>query len=185
MKPPEAITLTKTRQELKNFIYRRVKDKAVSDDIVQDVFLKVHMRLGQLNSPEKITGWMYQITRNAITDHFRSKSKLINSHDLDWESDNQALTDCVSTCLGEMLDTLPKKYQEAIQLTEIQNLSQTDLAKKLNISYSGAKSRVQRARQMLKKKMDEQYMIKMDTYGNVTVCESRVPCSCKSPITED
>ena len=84
-----------------------------------------------------------------------------------------------------MLETLPKKYQEAIQLTEIQNLSQTDLAKKLNISYSGAKSRVQRARQMLKKKMDEQYLIEMDTYGNVTVCESRVPCSCKSPITED
>jgi len=172
------IPWSKTQQELKAFVFRRVKDKALADDIVQDVFLKVHTKLGQLKDMEKISGWVYQITRNLINDHFRNKSKTISANDLDWESDHQRLNDCVSSCLQEMLLTLPEKYREALELTEIKNLSQTELAQKLNISYSGAKSRVQRARQMLKEKMEESYRIKMDSYGNVIVCENRVPCNC-------
>lgn len=178
MKTVESIAWTKTQQELKSFVYRRVKDKALTEDIVQDVLLKVHIRLDQLKDSEKITGWIYQITRNAITDHYRNQPQSINVHDLDWESENTELNDCVSSCLKEMLFTLPEKYREAIELTELENLSQTHLAERLNISYSGAKSRVQRARQMLKEKMDEQYHIKMDAYGNVIVCENRVPCNC-------
>ena len=88
------------------------------------------------------------------------------------------MKDCVISCLGEMLLTLPEKYRQAIELTELQNLSQTHLAEKLNISHSGAKSRVQRARQMLKDKMEAAYHIKMDRYGNVIVCEDRFPCQC-------
>jgi RNA polymerase sigma-70 factor (ECF subfamily) len=173
---------SRTQQALKTFVYRRVKDKALTDDIVQDVFLKVHTRLHQVKDFEKITGWIYQITRNAITDHFRAQSKSINAFDLDWESEHSSLNDCVASCLKEMLLTLPAKYREALELTELKNFSQTQLAEKLNISYSGAKSRVQRARQMLKSKMDAHYEIKMDAYGNVIVCENRVPCNCNQDL---
>jgi len=172
------IAWTKTQRELKRFVYRRVKDKALTQDIVQDVLLKAYTRLDQLNDSEKITGWIYQITRNAITDHFRKQSKSIYLNDLDWEDNKSELTDCVSSCLNEMLLTLPEKYRQAIELTELQDLSQTLLAEKLNISYSGAKSRVQRAKQMLKEKMEAAYRIEMDGYGNVIVCEDRIPCQC-------
>ncbi len=84
-----------------------------------------------------------------------------------------------------MLLTLPEKYREAIELTEFKNLSQLDLAHKLDISYSGAKSRVQRARQLLKEKMEEQYKIKMDAYGNVLVCENRGACNCSEIHQEE
>jgi RNA polymerase sigma-70 factor, ECF subfamily len=177
MKPSDAIIWTKTQQELKNFVYKKVRDKALVDDIVQDVFLKVHAKLGQLKDSEKVSGWIYQITRNTITDYYRSKSKNISSQDLDWDSDHQILNDCVSGCLQEMLLTLPEKYREALALTEMENVSQTHLAERLNISYSGAKSRVQRARQMLRDKMEEQYNIKIDAYGNVIVCENRQSCN--------
>ncbi len=180
MKASETAFYIKTQHELKTFVYRKVKDKALAEDIVQDVFLKVHAKLGQLKDNEKVSGWIYQITRNTITDYYRSKSKSLSSQDLDWDSDHQTLNDCVSGCLHEMLLTLPEKYREALELTELKNLSQTDLALKLNISYSGAKSRVQRARQMLKEKMDESYRIKMDSYGNVMVCENRLPCNCSN-----
>jgi len=178
MKTSEAIIWTKTQHELKSFVFRKVRDKALTDDIVQDVFLKVHAKLGQLKDTEKVSGWIYQITRNTITDYYRSKSKNISFRDLDWESDHHTLNACVSSCLQEMLSTLPEKYREAIALTELENLSQTHLAERLNISYSGAKSRVQRARQMLKDKMEQQYNIKVDAYGNVIVCENRQPCNC-------
>ena len=172
------ISWAETQQRLKRFVFRRVKDRALADDIVQDVFLKVHARVSQLKDDEKITGWIFQITRNTITDYFRKKARTINNLDIDWEDKTHAYNDCVSNCLKEMLLELPKIYREALELAELQNVSQTELAQRLNISYSGAKSRVQRARQLLKNEMDKLYLIKMDAYGNVIVCENRSPRNC-------
>lgn len=178
MNSSEITIWNQTQGKLKSFVFRYTKDKAVADDIVQDVFLKVHSKLGQLKESEKLAGWIFQIARNTITDYFRLKSKAINVADIDWEAERRPLNDCVSGCLQDMMTTLPEKYKNALELTEFKNLSQLELAKELNISYSGAKSRVQRARQMLKEKMDDAYLIKFDSYGNVVVCEDKVPCAC-------
>jgi RNA polymerase sigma-70 factor (ECF subfamily) len=178
MNTAETLIWNSTQDKLKSFVFKYTKDKATTEDIVQDVFLKVHAKVSQLKESDKLVGWIFQITRNAITDHFRKQAKIINAHDIDWDSDKASLNDCVSSCLSDMLMTLPEKYRKALELTELQNVSQTELAKALNISYSGAKSRVQRARQMLREKMDESYNIKLDMYGNVIVCENKTPCSC-------
>ncbi len=171
-------TLTTIREELKAFIFRKVRDKALAEDIVQDVFLKVHDKAKQLKDPSKIAAWIYQITRNTVTDYFRHQSKSVNPVDLDWESDPEDFNDCVAFCLNELIKTLPHKYREALELTEQENLSQLDLASRLGISYSGAKSRVQRARVMLKEKMESLYRIQTDVYGNVMVCENQKSCGC-------
>lgn len=165
------------QNELKSFVLKRVKDKAVAEDIVHDVFLKVHSRIHQLKDSEKIMSWIYQITRNTITDHFRKDQKFVTEiPETEVESDRNELNECVAQCLRQMVTTLPDKYREAFELSELQNVSQTDLARKLNISYSGAKSRVQRARQMLRQKMEDLLVIETDSYGNVIVCEDRNPC---------
>jgi RNA polymerase sigma-70 factor, ECF subfamily len=88
------------------------------------------------------------------------------------------LNDCVHSCLLDILATLPPKYRQALEFIELHNISQDALAEMLGISYSGAKSRVQRARQMLKQKMDDAYRIRLDSYGNVIVCENKITCSC-------
>lgn len=178
MNASETQVWNNTQDKLKGFVFKYTKDKAAAEDIIQDVFLKVHDKVGQLKESDKLVGWIFQITRNAITDHFRKKAKTINQYDVDWESEKVSLNDCVHSCLHDMLITLPEKYRQALELTELQNLSQLELAERLGISYSGAKSRVQRARQMLKNKMDEAYQIKVDAYGNVLVCENKTPCSC-------
>jgi RNA polymerase sigma-70 factor (ECF subfamily) len=161
------------QNELKGFVYKRVKDKALTEDILQDVFLKVKTKMDQLHESQKITGWIYQITKNTIIDHFRKQSKVINLSDLDWESEAPNFNECVSRYMKELIPTLPEKYREAIQLTEIENLSQLELASRLGISYPGAKSRVQRARQILKEKLHEALILKTDAYGNIMVCVDR------------
>jgi RNA polymerase sigma-70 factor (ECF subfamily) len=83
--------------------------------------------------------------------------------------------------LQQLVLTLPQKYREAFQLSELEDVSQTQLAQQLGISYSGAKSRVQRARQLLRSKMEELLIIKTDPYGNVLVCRDRNPCCCDGP----
>ena len=168
----------RTQNELRTFVHKKVKDKSLAEDIVQDVFLKVSMHVQTLKESEKITGWIYQITRNVIADHFRKQSKSINVHDIDWEEEEKNYNECVSSCLRHMLENLPGKYREALALTEFENLSQIQLAERLQISYSGAKSRVQRARQMLRDKMNNAYNIQLDAYGNAIVCEDRLPCGC-------
>lgn len=177
-------TLTRIREELMEFVYRRVKDKALAEDIVQDVFLKVHAKAGQVRESEKISSWIYQVTRNTVTDYFRSQSKKVNPVDVDWESGPQDFNDCVAFCLAQLIKTLPPNYRQALEFTELENLSQLELADRLGISYSGAKSRVQRARQMLKDKLHELYTIKTDTYGNVIVCEDKIPCTCDAAEQE-
>jgi RNA polymerase sigma-70 factor (ECF subfamily) len=166
------------QNELFGYVFKKVKDRTVAEDIVHDVFLKVQAKADQIKDNDKVTGWIYQVTRNTIIDHFRFQSRIIHASDLDWEDDKQYLNQCVERCLSENLATLPEKYREALELAEIQGLSQLDLARRLHLSYSGAKSRVQRARQMLKEKMQQVYHVKLDNYGNVIQCENRVPCNC-------
>jgi RNA polymerase sigma-70 factor (ECF subfamily) len=165
-----------TEEPLRSFVYRKVRDKALADDIVQDVFLKVYSQIDTVRDNEKITGWIYQITRNAIMDHFRKRAKPISFDMNDWETDEPNYNECVALCLKDMLQRIPAKYREAIELTEFENLSQMQLAARLNISYSGAKSRVQRAREMMRTRMLERYKIKLDAYGNAVVCEDRTSC---------
>lgn len=166
------------QDKLKSFVFKHIKDRAITDDIVQDVFLKVHTNVSRLKESDKLVGWIFQITRNTITDYFRDQAKPVDSRDINWDSEINTLNDCVVNCLLDMMNDLPEKYREALELTEVRNLSQLEVAKELGISYSGAKSRVQRARQMLKVKMDTAYRLKFDTYGNVTMCENRLPCGC-------
>ena len=170
------INLDFFQQELKGFVFKRVKDRSLTEDIVHDVFLKVQNKIGQLHEQAKLTSWIYQITKNAIIDHYRQQSRYLTTTDLDWENDAPNFNECVTRCLQNMMTTLPDKYREALQLADVDNLSQLELAARLGISYSGAKSRVQRARQMLKAKVDETLIIKLDSYGNVIVCENRSKC---------
>lgn len=164
------------QNELKGFVYKRVKDKALTEDIVHDVFLKVQAKIHQLKESDKLFGWIYQITRNTITDHYRKNSKSINPKDIDWESTPPNFNDCVTNAINELIPTLPDKYRIPLEMTELQNISQLEVAEKLGLNYTTAKARVQRARQMLKEKMDEILIVKTDGYGNVTLCKDRGSC---------
>jgi RNA polymerase sigma-70 factor (ECF subfamily) len=171
-----ALNWNNVQSELKGFVYKRVKDKALTEDIVHDVFLKVQAKIHQVKESDKLFGWIYQITRNTITDHFRKNSKSINPKDIDWESSPPNFNDCVTNAINELIPTLPDKYRIPLEMTELQNMSQLEVAEKLGLNYTTAKARVQRARQMLKEKMDEILIVKTDGYGNVILCKDRGPC---------
>jgi len=167
---------TSLQNELKGFVYKKVKDKTLTEDIVHDVFLKVESKIRQLKEKEKVFGWIYQITRNAIVDHYRKNSKIVHAKDIDWESSPPNYNECVSGVIAALIPTLPEKYRIPLEMTELQNIPQFEVAKKLDLTYSTAKARVQRARQMLKNKIDEVLIVKTDGYGNVILCQDRKDC---------
>jgi RNA polymerase sigma-70 factor, ECF subfamily len=174
----EKISWSQAQQQLNGFIYKRVRDHAAADDITQDVLIKIFSKMTQLQDTDRLSGWMYQIARNSIIDHFRARARNIPIEEINPGEEAPTLNECVEGCLKDMLHTLPDEYREALELVELGSLSQQALALKLGISYSGAKSRVQRARQMLRERMEESYLIELDNYGNVVTCENKAPCNC-------
>ena len=171
-----ALNWNNVQSELNGCVYKRVKDKALTEDIVHDVFLKVQAKIHQVKEKDKLFGWIYQITRNTITDHYRKNSKSINPKDIDWESSPPNFNDCLSNAISELIPTLPEIYRVPLEMTELQNMSQIEVAEKLKLNYTTAKARVQRARQILKEKLDEILIVKTDGYGNVVLCKDRGPC---------
>ena len=140
---------------LRRFILKRVWHEPDADDILQDVFYKIHNSIHNLKKEDKLESWIYQITRNAIVDHYRHRAKSlteiseipeISGEDVVTEDMNEN----ISACLKPMIDDLPVKYRQAILLTEYEKMTQKELAENLGLSISGAKSRVQRARKNLK-----------------------------------
>ena len=143
------------RAPLRSFIRRRVGDDHVADDLLQEAFLKIHNGIGSLNDDQRLTAWLYQIARNIITDHFRKRP--LEALDATNIAEHPAVTDDdgrgheLAACLGRMVGQLPEKYREAIELAELEDSTQSQVAARLGLSLSGAKSRVQRGRKQLKK----------------------------------
>lgn len=155
--------------KLKMFVRSRVKDEDVVKDILQDVFLKVHLKIETLKSDTKTEQWLYQITRNTIIDYFRKAKENVDPEKIQIADEGVEPTNTsrFARCLSFFVSTLPEKYREAITLVELKNISQVELAAKLKISNSGAKSRVQRGKEMLKAKIEECCNVTSDRYGNI------------------
>ena len=165
-------------KELKRFVLSKVKDKDIANDILQDTFLKLHSKIDTLQSDEKLKPWLYQIIRNVITDHFRKQKHNVDAENIDLpeEFENSGSNRQFANCMQPHINKLPLKYKEALVKTEFQNYSQLKLAEELKISYSGAKSRVQRAKELLKRYFRECCDISTDKYGNVLNYESKHDC---------
>ncbi len=163
---------------LRAFILRRVKEKNAVDDILQEVFIKMQLNIGQLRNPQKINAWIFQIARHVITDYYRQhKSVPVNgNHPTETLAfEEQDLNQQLAVWLPSAIELLPEKYRQAIYLTEIEGLSQKELAKRLGISYSGAKSRVQRGREKLKEVILQCCEVQTDGYGNILDYQARPP----------
>ena len=164
--------------ELRQFIRRRVSDDHAADDLLQETFLRIHRNLGTLRDSDRLAAWVYQIARNVVRDHHR---KVTNSTVALGDSDPSVDGDdhlnpprCRGAdWLDEMIGTLPDGYREAVQLAEMEGLTQQEVAHRFGITLSGAKSRVQRGRAMLREALDECCTFQLDHAGRVMDCVPR------------
>ncbi len=160
---------TDLHQELKNFIFSKVRDIDTSEDILQDVFLKIHLNIHTLSDCSKLTSWVYQITRNSVADHYRKTNFEVQIDGLDFaeQENEEPLYLSLSNCINQKIRKLSEKYKQAILLTYFDKYAQITLSEKLNISYSGAKTRVQRGREKLKELIVDCQNVETDNNGNI------------------
>ncbi len=169
---------------LSRFIRRRVPDDATADDVLQDVYVKINQHLHTLRQDAQLRAWVYQIARNAIIDFYRHQKPQVTLDavlDLpDTPDETDDLTLRLTHSIQNMLKVLPDDYQQALILTEYEGLSQKELANRLGLSLSGAKSRVQRARKMLRELLLACCHFHFDRYGTVIDFQGRCTC-CAQP----
>ncbi len=163
---------------LLRFITRRVQDRHIAEDILQEVMLRLHRHAGELTEVSAVGGWIHEIARNAITDHYRRavvrRERPVGT---DAELDRPApavpepgpaeLRAELAACMEPLVARLPAIYRDALQLTDLDGLTQATAAAQVGISTSGMKARVQRGRAQLAHLLLRCCEIELDRRGGI------------------
>jgi RNA polymerase sigma-70 factor (ECF subfamily) len=171
---------------LRAFLRHRVSSPQDAEDLLQAVFLKIHRQLPKLRDTSKLQGWAYRIARNVIIDHYRTRRE---STPLTpgMEAADPSGRDVVdlTPALTRFITQLPPLYREALVRHEYQGEEITTVAVALSISATAAKSRVRRARLLLRKMLDRCCQFEFDQRGHVIEATPREACGCDCASTRN
>lgn len=163
---------------LRRFIRRHVRGGQDGEDLLQEVAVRIESHRHQMPPAGQRLPWALRITRNLIIDQRRASR--LRQHaplDADVESASAAaslprVTE-LSQCLGAMIDEMPEPHGQVLRLTYLDGIDQQTLARRMNLSPSGARSRVQRARQQLHRMILDCCHIELDAQGGVVDYEPK------------
>jgi RNA polymerase sigma-70 factor (ECF subfamily) len=182
---------------LERFVRRHVADPHHAEDVVAEVLLRIHEHLGAVDDHERVTAWVWRITRNAITDHYRRTGRrreaLGADHDLpgdegvdDWIDDQAAVVGDLATCIRPLIEALPPDYRRALELTDLEGRTQAEAARLEQISVSGMKSRVQRGRRLFAALVRSCCEVTTDSRGELVDFQLRPDgCGCSPACASD
>jgi RNA polymerase sigma-70 factor (ECF subfamily) len=164
--------------DLRRFIRRRVGDDHVADDLLQETFVRIHRGISSIANQERLAPWVYRIARNVVNDHYRKSAhqamELVDADPpYDAHDDRPHLPGCAQEWMAELIQQLPATYREAVRLADLEGLTQQQVADRLGLSLSGAKSRIQRGRVLLKGILEQCCRLDFDRRGNLQNCEPR------------
>lgn len=158
------------KDQLLGFIKKRVSDPNLAEDLLQELFVRVAEKIDSVKDEERLVAWLYQIARNLINDHYRKGKAFVELGDEAAEEEPESgdlSRQDLGCCLNPMIQQLPEKYRLAIVLSELEGVKQREVAESLGITLSGAKSRIQRGRTMIKDMMLQCCSFEKDHQGKV------------------
>lgn len=166
--------------KLYGFFRRRVHDDQLAQDLVQDAFLRIHNNLNTVRDQERLLAWVYRVAASTLVDHFRkgvaSKEIPMENFTLAHDQPEENYNEEVSGWLQQIVQNLPLTYRAAVELAELEGVTQREISNRLGISLSAAKSRVQRGREKLKDLLLQCCHVEFDRQGNVTDYQLRIGC---------
>ena len=169
--------LMRHREKIYRFIYLKVKDKALSDDLFQETFVKIinTLKLGAYNEEGKFLPWAMRIAHNLVIDHFRrsSKVRMISESSslkedfnifsvLSCETKNvqeQLTYDELENQMVDLIEHLPQSQKDILKMRIFQDLSFKDIAEMEDISINTALGRMRYALINLRKLIDKHQLV--------------------------
>jgi RNA polymerase sigma-70 factor (ECF subfamily) len=154
---PDVVTaLVNNHRDFLGFLQKRLGDRALAEDILQEAFVRGLDKLGTLENDESATAWFYRILRNAVIDHHRRRASVdrkLEAFAAELEQHIQPegeLRGAVCRCVGELAGTLKPEYADALRRVEVDGLAVKDYAAEAGITSNNAAVRVFRAREALR-----------------------------------
>lgn len=165
--------LMRHKNKIHRFIYMKVKNQDLTEDIFQETFVKIinTLKLGNYNEEGKFLPWAMRIAHNLVIDHFRKTSKVRMVSESTSKSEEfsifsvlhsgddntlQAMSRTeLETQMVELIDYLPDTQQEIIRMRIFQDLSFKDIAELEGISINTALGRMRYALMNLRKLIDK------------------------------
>ena len=154
-------TLLENHRAFLRYLERRVGDRALAEDILQEAFAKVVARPEQAPADESVTPWFYRTLRNAAVDQFRRRGAADRAYEAfarELETHEAPTADMeaeICTCVSRLAATLKPEYAEALEAIEVAGTPVKTFADEKGLSSSNAGVRVFRAREALKKRVTE------------------------------
>ncbi|HEX5474094.1 MAG TPA: sigma-70 family RNA polymerase sigma factor [Vicinamibacterales bacterium] len=143
------------------YLERRVGERALAEDILQDAFVKVIDRRDQVPADEGLVPWFYRTLRNAAIDRFRRRAAAGRAADAfarelaTHTAPEPELEAEICSCIGRLASTLKTEYAEALHAIDVEGMPVKAFAERHGLSASNAGVRVFRAREALKKRLIE------------------------------
>lgn len=149
--------LVANHREFIRFVERRIGDRAVAEEIVQDAFVRSLDKGGEIR--DSVLGWFYRVLRNAVIDRQRRQAvanRRLDEFAAELEASGaggEELAGVVCRCVAQLADTLKPEYAHALKRIEVEGVPVKDYADAAGISASNAGVRIFRARDALRKQV--------------------------------
>lgn len=168
-----AILIKRHQSKIYGFIYSKVTDRDIADDIFQDTFIKVikTLKSNAYNEEGKFLPWVMRISHNLIVDHFRRNKKMPMYRETEEFSifsimsdnspniESRIITEQVESDLQRLIQELPDDQKEVLQMRIYQDLSFKEIADLTGVSINTALGRMRYALMNLRKVIDKNKII--------------------------
>ncbi len=162
---------------VRGYLRHHLRSASDVDDVLQDVFLRVHQHAGQLEGEVHLAGWLFAVARSALVDFERRRRRPLPVPVADDDVEGELAEHAgIAAGLRELVASLPEGYARAVALVDLDGFSLKEAAERLGLSLSGAKSRVQRGRRMVRDALLRCCHFVVDRYG--TILEAHELCCC-------
>ena len=112
---------------LRGFLIKRIAEPEDVEDVLQDVFVKLHTRIDTLRDGERIAPWLYRVARNTLIDYYRERRPVVGLPDdlaVEDEPEESDAQRHIAASLTSMVDQLPESYRQAVTLADLQAVPQ-------------------------------------------------------------
>jgi len=152
-------------QPLLHYLRRCVGNQAVAEDLLQETLIRVAKGLPDFAGRASVKTWAFSIATHVAADHFRTprgRAKIIEVDeaadlpDPDRALDERVVVDEMNTCVRQVIDSLPQDYRAALVLHDLEGLNAQQVAEICGCSLATAKIRIHRARDRLRKALQQE-----------------------------
>lgn len=153
-----AAVLVENHRAFLRFLERRVGDRALAEDLLQDAFVRSMDRLSEVPD-EGLVPWFYRVLRNAAIDLHRRRGAEARTFEAfarevsDAAAPPETLRQEICACVGRLAGTLKPEYSEALRAVDLEGMPVRAFAEASGLTASNAGVRVHRARQALRRQV--------------------------------